>query len=388
MAGSMRLKRPPDVWELRVFVGRDTTGHVRHRQRTFRGSRRQAERELARLVAEQDSLVAPPLEEEQRQWGPATTINQAIAGWRDNGWQDLSPKTRRGYEDVWSRFVKSSIGQRRIASVGPYEVERFFRRLKDDGMKYSQLRQVRALLHRSCKLAAKWSGGAFANPVSMAEMPTYPHVERGGVVRAASIEEVKALLGAAETLDERMAVYLRVIAATGMRRGEAAALRWDDVDLPFLRVDESVLAAVGGARVKEPKTRASIRTVTLDAGTSERVAEWRVRQQLLADAIDGVLAERSFVFGVEPPFDTPPHPDAFSTLFARVRKKAGVASDIHLHSLRHFQATVLDAVISERQKQARLGWTTSHMARHYTDPVNAEDERAAQFVGTLLDTPR
>lgn len=42
MAGSLRLIRGVDVWELRVFVGRDSRGRVRHVQRTFRGSWRAA----------------------------------------------------------------------------------------------------------------------------------------------------------------------------------------------------------------------------------------------------------------------------------------------------------------------------------------------------------
>jgi hypothetical protein len=54
--------------------------------------------------------------------------------------------------------------------------------------------------------------------------------------------------------------------------------------------------------------------------------------------------------------------------------------------LRHFQATSLDAVIPERQKQARLGWSTVHMARHYTDAISSEDRKAAEHIGTLLDS--
>ena len=46
MAGSMRLVAQPDTWELRVFVGRDTLGKVKHRYVRFRGTKRQAEREL------------------------------------------------------------------------------------------------------------------------------------------------------------------------------------------------------------------------------------------------------------------------------------------------------------------------------------------------------
>ena len=55
MAGSLR-KRPElgtDAWELRVFLGRDKQGRVRHKSRTFRGSKRAAEKELRALLAAQ-----------------------------------------------------------------------------------------------------------------------------------------------------------------------------------------------------------------------------------------------------------------------------------------------------------------------------------------------
>jgi hypothetical protein len=41
-------------------------------------------------------------------------------------------------------------------------------------------------------------------------------------------------------------------------------------------------------------------------------------------------------------------------------------------------------VVSEAQKQARLGWSTVQMARHYTDGLAVEDRRAAEHVGRLL----
>jgi len=53
MAGSIRLKREPDIWELRIFIRRDNQGRIRHRQFTFKGTRRKAELELARLIVKQ-----------------------------------------------------------------------------------------------------------------------------------------------------------------------------------------------------------------------------------------------------------------------------------------------------------------------------------------------
>ena len=45
-------------------MGRDSLGKVKHRYVRFRGTRRQAERELARLVIEQEDKPAPLIESE------------------------------------------------------------------------------------------------------------------------------------------------------------------------------------------------------------------------------------------------------------------------------------------------------------------------------------
>ena len=52
MAGSLRLVKAPDVYELRVYVGRDRSGRVKHRYERFIGNKRSAQRALAALVTE------------------------------------------------------------------------------------------------------------------------------------------------------------------------------------------------------------------------------------------------------------------------------------------------------------------------------------------------
>lgn len=84
----------------------------------------------------------------------------------------------------------------------------------------------------------------------------------------------------------------------------------------------------------------------------------------------------AFVFSYEPGGHLPPYPDTMSHAFSALRRRADVPDDVHLHSLRHFQSTELDRVISESQKQARLGWATVHMAYHYTGAVTREDRRS------------
>jgi integrase len=385
MAGSMR-EVGDGVWELRVYLGRDASGRVRHRHSRVRGTKRVAKRALEDLLAE--VRAAPEFSvDDKPEWGRQTTLNEAFAAWKKNGWQDLSPSTVRRYEGIWSVHVAHSIGSRPIAKLGSYELETYFRRLKSAGLAEATVRQTRAVLNRTCKLARRWSGGVLPNPVADTELPSWGLEERQEV-RAPEASEVQRLLSAAGEEDVRFAGFLRILTATGMRRGEACALRWSDVDFEnaLVTVDESVVAAAGGAVVKAPKTRASIRRLSVDPGTLALLRQLQAEQQGLAEACDRTVEESAFVFSFDPGGTTPPYPDVMSHTFDRVRRKAGVARDVHLHSLRHFQATAIDAVVSERQKQARLGWATVHMARHYTDAVGEEDRKASDHIGRLLDS--
>ncbi|MHB8506090.1 MAG: tyrosine-type recombinase/integrase, partial [Acidimicrobiales bacterium] len=250
MAGSLRHRtdRGADAWELRVYLGRDAAGKVRQRSVLFRGSKRAAERELARLVAEQDREPAVVPDDAARVWGPATTINDAIEAWQANGWDDLSPSTARRYEGVWRVNIRDSIGRRRIASLGPYDVERYFRDLKTAGLSQASVRYVRAVLHRACRLARKWSNNTLPNPITDTELPEWSLAEKGPAVRSPSPDEVRLLLAAAaDERDPRVSTFVRLVAATGMRRGEACALRWDDVGWQgsAVRIDEALVTFTG-----------------------------------------------------------------------------------------------------------------------------------------------
>ncbi len=388
MAGSLRLVKAPDVYELRVYVGRDRSGRVKHRYERFTGNKRSAQRALAALVIQVEQAKENEADPENI-WASSTTLNAAFDAWKLNGWQDLSPSTTRRYESIWQVHVERSIGRRKISELSAYDFERFFRKLKADGLAEASVRQTRAVLNRTCRLARRWSGGVLPNPVAETELPSWS-MDADRVVRAPEATEVAALLRVCADEDPRVAAFIRVVTATGVRRGEACALRWSDVDFAArtITIDESIVASRGGAIVKGPKTRASIRRLSIDPGTVEILTALRDEQRELAAMCETGLEDASFVFSFEPGGATPPYPDVMSHAFASMRDRAKVASDVHLHSLRHFQATVLDSVVSERQKQARLGWATVHMARHYTDAVTEEDQKAAEFVGRLLDDGR
>lgn len=97
MPGSIPMVRAKETWELRAYLGRDESGWVRHRHATVPGSKREAERALARLVAEGDATCTSRSVSAPRAWGEQTTVNDVIAGWQANGWETCPrARPRRG----------------------------------------------------------------------------------------------------------------------------------------------------------------------------------------------------------------------------------------------------------------------------------------------------
>ena len=91
-------------------------------------------------------------------------------------------------------------------------------------------------------------------------------------------KQLKAFLAAAK--DDRLSPLCHLLAMTGMRRGEACGLRWDDVDLEAgrLSVRRALIPHGDGVIVSEPKTAKGRRSIALDPGTIEVLKAQAQRQ--------------------------------------------------------------------------------------------------------------
>ncbi|MEZ5205387.1 MAG: N-terminal phage integrase SAM-like domain-containing protein [Acidimicrobiales bacterium] len=110
---------------MRAYVGRDNTGTKRYVSRTVRGTRRDAERELSRLLVEVDEgrFVA----------SPAMTLNDLLERWLEVKRQHVEPSTWSSYEWIARKYIRTALGDRKIGALRPIDLDMLYAELGGRG---------------------------------------------------------------------------------------------------------------------------------------------------------------------------------------------------------------------------------------------------------------
>jgi integrase len=176
------------------------------------------------------------------------------------------PSALRQYESSLSRWVQPALGRHRLGDLRLVDLQRWVDRLARDGLKPTRIAStvvpLRALYRRANQL-----GVVTNNPTRGLVLPTV----RSRRETFATPAQAEAMLDVLD-LPER-ALWATALYA-GLRRGELAGLRWEDVDLSagLIHVRRSWDPMAGEI---EPKTRNSRRKVAIPAALRDHLAEQR-----------------------------------------------------------------------------------------------------------------
>jgi integrase len=246
---------------------------------------------------------------------------------------------------------------------------------------------VHTILHRAFRDAVRWNL-IVRNPADQADPPRGRPTER---VRARTWtgEEIARFLDA--TADSRYSPLWRLIATTGMRRGEALGLRWDDIDLSEGRLSVNrTLVQVGDYRSGDtgsawgtPKTARGRRAISLDPETVAALRAHRSRQHQERLAAGSLYGDQGLVFCSR--IGHPMHPKVVSNQFRKAVARHAMPY-LSVHGLRHSWATLaLQAGIHPKIVQERLGHSTISITLDIYSHVNpAMDADAANTVAALI----
>lgn len=202
--------------------------------------------------------------------------------------------------------------------------------------------------------------------------------------KAWTTEQLRAFLAA--TADDRLSAIWHLVATTGLRRAEVCGLRWVDVDLDRhrLRISHTVTEVSGGLVVQDDaKTRASERSLALDAATVDVLRRWKRRQAEERLAAGPAWQDTGLVFTRED--GTGHRPKRLSSNFTALVDRAGFPR-IGIHGLRHTYATaalragVSPEVVSKRLGHSSVVITLSIYAHVFEQDDQAAAERAAAAI--------
>lgn len=356
---------------VRVPMGRSASGGRLYHNKTIHGTKKDAEKYLARALHERDSGT---FVQDSR-----TLLRDFMTAWLDGPVkQRVRPRTLGDYTALATRYVLPALGHRGLSQLCPAEIQAFYAELTAKSLSPRTIRYIHSVLHGTLEQAVRW-GMLSRNPAKLVDLP---RLERAPL-RSLSLADATRLMDAMK--GTRWEPLWALLLTTGLRPGEALALQWTDIDGDRIRVQKCLVRNKGGGySLPEPKTSRARRVVTLPDAMVRMLEAHRERQRDERSALGKEWSMADFVFST-----SAGEPLDFRTTAARyfrpVVKSLGLEG-VRPYDLRHTSATLLLAagenvkVVSER-----LGHSTSSLTLDvYTHVLPDMQQQASLRLQSML----
>ncbi len=299
------------------------------------------------------------------------TFGEIAADWHYQVLEDMPDGTRASYEAHYNRAV-SRFGELQIQDITAHAIDTHLKVLKAQGLSASTLNK-QLVVYRSifqwAIIHEKYGKQIQISPAVAVKLPKgLPKAKKreapeDDVVRKIQENAAKAYFG----------LFPMFLLCTGMRRGEALAIRWCDIDQKGGTISVSHSVSLRGSRgvITAPKTESGIRTVPILPPLAPLLV--RPQSEKLTD----------YVFHGENPA-LPMPKSAYDRKWHHYCKELGFMNgDKHTltaHVLRHGYATMLyEAGIDEKEAAQLMGHADEEMLRQvYTHLRNKKKASAAE----------
>ncbi len=352
--------RKGHAWHLRVFVGRDGDGKRKYVSQTFYGTRKQAEKELRRLLGEKDGLSVVTNE----------TFANYYERWLDVYSTTVRPSTFRVVKSYAKNYFIPLLGNKKMTKINTLDIQGVVNHMIKAGVSSVSISNSVAILGAAFRQAVEW-GMVVKSPVQGVKLPK--------LVKAAVMpftqEEVKQILDVSRF--DHYGIFYRFAVETGCRPGEILALQWSDVDYErrVVRITKTLSYVDGKMYVNPTKTKSGVRSIPL----SSRLVTDLKRLYVKTTDRDG------YVFVNEG--GKPINGGVLERKFKKILEKAKLPTTHRLYDLRHTCATLLllggehPKIVSERLGHASVSITLDT----YSHVLPTMQEQATSTLERMLD---
>ena len=350
----------------RVCAGVDPdTGRRRYRTATVRGNRADAERGVARMIADVRA---------DRAVGATSTLSELLEAWFAIASVSWAPTTVRQTRSVLDRYLHPHLGDERVGEITPAMIDAAYAAMRECGstrgtaLSPGTLARVYVVLRSAFAQAQRW-GWVWDNPAQHAHRIVVAHAE----LHPPTPTELNTLLAHVAAVDAMFHAFVMLAATTGARRAQLLGLRWDNVRRETMRV----AFCAGWVEGPDGPTLAPTKTKRRHSVDLDETTYATLIAMADADAVGFVFSDDGGV--------TAWRPNRVTKAFVRHRRAAGLR-EFRLHDLRHFMATeMLHAgvplpVVARRLDHERPSTTLNC----YAQAVPGADGQAANTLRAII----
>jgi integrase len=299
-----------------------------------------------------DKLVA--LQVESHKGALAKPTNLAVGAYLDSWLETIEPNVKPStfvdYQTIVRLHVKPAIGAVRLSRLSALDVSRMYAVKLTSSLCARRVQLIGTILHKALSDAVKL--GVISHNVC--DRVDRPRVERSEPSLWTEAQ-LQAFVQNQVTLPCSWGHLWLFLLATGCRVSEALALEWPSVDLAgrSVTIKQSLMRVHNKPVVSTPKTRSSVRTVSLPDLAIQALKAEKSRQAEARLKAGPVWQSSAFVYLTE----SGRHPSRrdLNTAFHQACRRSGVPT-IRIHDLRHLSASLLvKAGADVKSVQKRMG---------------------------------
>jgi integrase len=345
MKGHIR-QRSAGHWAIVIELRDPATGKRRRKWHSFKGTKRKAQIECARLVSEMSggTYLEPA----------RTTLAQFLDQWLADIKGNVAPRTHERYSEIARKNLIPLLGAMMLPKLQPMQISAAYtkalasgRRDGKGGLSPRTVHHMHRVLKQALNQAVRWQL-LIRNPVEAVDPPK---VERHRIATY-DMPQTAALIDAVR--GTRMFIPTLLAVLCGMRRGEIAALRWQNVDLSLGQI--SIVASAeqmnSGVRLKETKSGRA-RTVAMSGTVRDELRVYRLQQAQDMLKLGTRLTDENFVATLAD--GSPMQPTFITHEWVRIISATALPR-VRFHDLRHAHAThMLSSGIHPKVASERLG---------------------------------
>ena len=252
-------------------------------------------------------------------------------------------------------------------------------------MSRSTIHTIHSILSGAFEAAQRWEW-VDHNPAESAKPPTVRQKKRTATPPSAVVKMIEHARSGGQNA---IALYVWLVAITGVRRGELCAVQIRDIDLDAAVLHVAFNYVVkGGKKVRKDTKTHQDRYLAIDPVTCTLVQEHIAAAEAALAGTGVKLTQDAYLFSNQPANARPWNPDWATHRVADLAAAAGV--ELNIKAMRHYTASqLLAAGFDLGNTAARLGHSGGGATtlKHYADPVSEVDRRAAAYLAQLTIPP-